>query len=75
MLGVPAYVVSPRMEPARHCRLRGLGPTAARGERNVARLISLSSGARDRFAEHARVAAKVADVLRRTPAACGHSTR
>ncbi|GAA2633476.1 helix-turn-helix transcriptional regulator [Streptomyces vastus] len=67
-LGVPAYVVSRRMDILGWNRLAaavfgdwGRLPSA---ERNVARLIFLSSAMRDRFSDPADAALKVAGVLR-----------
>ncbi|MDX2675056.1 helix-turn-helix domain-containing protein [Streptomyces sp. NY05-11A] len=68
-LGVPAYVVSRRLDILGWNRLAaavfGDWSQLPREERNMARLIFLSSDARDRFAEQDRMAARVAGVLRR----------
>jgi transcriptional regulator with XRE-family HTH domain len=68
-LGVPAYVVTRRLDILGWNRLAtvvfGDWARLPPEERNVARLIFLSAEARDRFAEPDRTAAKVAGVLRR----------
>jgi transcriptional regulator with XRE-family HTH domain len=68
-LGVPAYVVTRRLDILGWNRLAtavfGDWAQLPPGERNVARLIFLSPDARDRFAEPDRMAGKVAGVLRR----------
>jgi transcriptional regulator with XRE-family HTH domain len=67
-LGVPAYVVSRRMDIPGWNRLAaavfGDWGRLPPEERNVARLIFLSPEARDRFADPDRVALRVAGVLR-----------
>ncbi|PNG21839.1 helix-turn-helix domain-containing protein [Streptomyces cahuitamycinicus] len=68
-LGVPAYVVTRRLDILGWNRLAtaafGNWAHLQPGERNLARLIFLSPEARGRFAEPDRMAAKIAGVLRR----------